>query len=63
MIGSWNFTFLWCKFMQVDRHFSENVLQYMDKFIKYVCKKSKFCTNFEDDRKSSVASFYYNKLI
>ena len=49
--------------MQVDRHFSENVLQYMDKFIKYVCKKSKFRTIFEDDRKPSVASFYYNKLI
>ena len=35
----------------------------MDKFIKYICRKSKFCTNFEDDHKSSVASFYYNKLI
>ena len=42
-----------CKLMQVDKHFSENVLLSMEKLIKYVCLKGKFCAYSGDSRKSS----------
>ena len=49
--------------MQVDKHFGENVLLSMEKLIKYVCLKGKFCAYGGDSRKSSQASFYYIKVV
>ena len=49
--------------MQVNKHFGENVLLSMEKLIKYVCLKGKFCAYGGDSRKSSQASFYYIKVV
>ena len=49
--------------MQVDRHFSENVLLSMEKLIKKVCLRSKFYAYCGDSRKSSRASFYSIKVL
>ena len=48
--------------MQVDKHFGENVLLSMEKLIKYVCIKGKFCAYGGGSHKSSQASFYYISL-